>query len=184
MLQSAGADLARFHNLPSASWMSTESMTPDSQSAFEKMITGMAHAAAGVNFIWGAGNLESTLAMSSEALVMDDEIAGYFLRFQKGIPVDEETLALNAIEEVGLKGDFLGSDHTLQHYKQVLSRPILATRMLRAKWKKRGGRTYEEAVQQRVHDILAAEPHSYLDAHQEAELQRIQESGMRAVGAS
>jgi trimethylamine:corrinoid methyltransferase-like protein len=83
-----------------------------------------------------------------------------------------------------LKGDFLSSDHTLQHYKQVLSRPILATRMLREKWQKRGGRTYEEAVKQRVHDILAAEPHSYLDAHQEAELQRIEESGMRAVGAS
>jgi trimethylamine--corrinoid protein Co-methyltransferase len=184
LLQSAGADLARFHGLPSASWMSTESMTLDSQAAFEKMITGLAHAAAGVNFIWGAGNLESTLAMSPESLVMDDEIAGYFLRYQKGIPVDEETLALPTIEEIGLKGDFLGSDHTLQNYKQVLSRPILATRMLRSKWKARGGRTYEEAIQQRVRDILAAEPRSYLDAHQEAELERIQEAGMRAMAGT
>lgn len=181
LLQAAGADLARFHGLPSASWMSTESMTVDSQAAFEKMITGMAHAAAGVNFIWGAGNLESTLAMSSESLVMDDEIAGYFLRYQKGFPVDEESIALKVIEEVGLKGDFLGSEHTLLNYKQVLSRPILATRTLRTKWQAKGGRTYEEAIQQRVHDILAAEPINYLDAHQEAELERIQQAGMRAV---
>ncbi|MBI5627772.1 MAG: trimethylamine methyltransferase family protein, partial [Candidatus Rokubacteria bacterium] len=94
LLQAAGADLARFHGLPSASWMSTESMLPDSQAAFEKMVTGLAHAMAGVNFIWGAGNLESTLSMSPEALIADDEIAGYFLRCQKGIPVDAEGLAV------------------------------------------------------------------------------------------
>ena len=64
LLQAAGADLAAFHGLPCASWMSTESMAADGQSALEKMITGLAHAASGVNFIWGAGNLESTLAMS------------------------------------------------------------------------------------------------------------------------
>ncbi len=86
LLQAAGADLAKFHGLPCASWMSTESMLADAQNAFEKMITGLADAAAGVNFIWGAGNLESTLAMSPEALVTDDEIAGYFLRFHTGIP--------------------------------------------------------------------------------------------------
>lgn len=184
LLQAAGADLARFHGLPCASWMSTESMVADSQSAFEKMITGMAHADAGVNFIWGAGNLESTLAMSLEALVMDDEIAGYFLRYQKGIPVDEENLALGVIEEVGLTGDYLTADHTLAHYREVLSRPILAMRGLRTKWEARGCRTYEESVQQRVREILAKEPRNYLNAHQEAELQRIEDSGLRALAAS
>jgi trimethylamine--corrinoid protein Co-methyltransferase len=122
--------------------------------------------------------------MSSEALVVDDEITGYFLRYQRGFPVDEASIALKVIEEVGLKGDFLGSDHTLLNYKQVLSRPLLATRMLRVKWKAQGGKTYEEAVQQKVHDILAAEPKSYLDAHQEAELERIQQAGMRAVAGT
>lgn len=181
LLQAAGADLARFHGLPSASWMSTESMTMDSQAAFEKMITGMAHAAAGVNFIWGAGNLESTLAMSPEALVADDEIAGYFLRYQRKFPVDEENLALGLIEEIGLAGNYLSSEHTLEHYREVLSRPILAARMQRSKWQARGSRTFDESVQQRVHDILAAEPRSYLDACQEAELQRIEEIGLRGL---
>jgi trimethylamine--corrinoid protein Co-methyltransferase len=161
--------------------MSTESMTMDSQAAFEKMITGMAHAAAGVNFIWGAGNLESTLAMSPEALVADDEIAGYFLRYQRKFPVDEENLALGLIEEIGLAGNYLSSEHTLEHYREVLSRPILAARMQRSKWQARGSRTFDESVQQRVHDILAAEPRSYLDACQEAELQRIEEIGLRGL---
>jgi trimethylamine--corrinoid protein Co-methyltransferase len=183
LLQAAGAEMARFHGLPSASWMSTESMTADAQSAMEKMMTGLAHAAAGVNFIWGAGNLECTLAMSPQALVMDDEIAGYFLRFQRGIPVDDETLALEAIRQVGHSGDFLNSAHTLSHYREVLSRTRFAFRGLRSKWESKGARTLEEAARERVREILAAEPRPYLDARQEAELERIERAGMRELAA-
>jgi trimethylamine--corrinoid protein Co-methyltransferase len=184
LLQAAGADLARFHGLPCAAWMSTESMVPDSQAAFEKMMTGMAHAAAGVNFIWGAGNLESTLAMSPEALIADDEIAGYFLRFQRGIPVDDEGLALEEIKRVGLSGDYLTSPHTLAHYRQVLSRARLATRNRRATWEARGARTFEESVEERLRAIRQSEPASYLDARQEAELARIEELGRAELGQS
>ncbi len=182
LLQAAGADLAQFHGLPSASWMSTESMVADSQAAFEKMITGLAHAQSGVNFVWGAGNLESTLSMSPEALVMDDEIAGYFLRFQRGIPVDDESMALDLIKEVGAAGDFLTTDHTLRHYKSQLSKAKLAVRNRRAAWEARGAKTFEEAVQDRVREILEAEPKSYLDAAQEAELGRLQEHGIATLG--
>jgi trimethylamine--corrinoid protein Co-methyltransferase len=182
LLQAASADLARLHGLPCAAWMSTESMTMDFQAAFEKMMTGLAHAANGVNFIWGAGNLESTLAMSPEAIVADDEIAGYFLRFQRGFSLGDDDLALDLIKEVGLSGDFLSTAHTLHHHRQVLTRPQLAVRCHRSKWESRGARTFEEAVRDRLRDILAAEPRPYLDAVQEAELERIEESGMAAQG--
>jgi trimethylamine--corrinoid protein Co-methyltransferase len=181
LLQAAGADLARFHGLPCASWMSTESKCLDSQAAFEKMITGLAHATAGVNFIWGAGNLESTLAMSPEALIVDDEIAGYFLRFQRGISVDEESLALEVIKSAGISGDFLTVPHTLRHFRQVLSRAQLANRRRRAEWEAKGAPTLEESAQERVRAIVAAPPQSYLDARQEAELQRIEASTRAAL---
>ena len=181
LIQAAGADLARYHGLPCASWMSTESMTMDSQAAFEKMMTGMAHAGAGVNFIWGAGNLESTLAMSPEALVVDDEIAGYFLRVQRGFAVDEDTLALDAIKEVVHSGDFLTSPHTLENYRKVLSRPGLATRTRRAQWEMKGAKTLEQSAQDKVREILAAEPRNYLDPHQQVELTRIEESALAAA---
>jgi trimethylamine--corrinoid protein Co-methyltransferase len=178
LLQAAGADMARFHNLPSASWMSTESPCADAQAAFEKMMGGFAHAAAGVNLIWGAGNLESTLAMSCEALVTDDEIAGYFLRFQNGFPVDDEELALAAIQESGKSGDFLTSPHTLKHFRRVLSRAQLSVRARRSDWEARGSHTLEESAEQKVRDILAQEPKSYLNAHQRTELERIERSAM------
>ena len=174
LLQAAGADMARFHGLPCASWMSTESLCADSQAAFEKMMTGMAHAAAGVNLIWGAGNLESTLSMSREATVTDDEIAGYFLRYQKGFPVDEESLALDDIREAGRSGDFLNSPHTLKHFRQVLSRASLAVRARRGDWEARGSCSFEESAERRVQEILAREPKQYVDSRQRAELERIE----------
>jgi trimethylamine--corrinoid protein Co-methyltransferase len=178
LLQAAGADMARFHGLPCAAWMSTESLCADSQAAFEKMIGGLAHAAAGVNFIWGAGNLESTLAMSCESLVTDNEIAGYFLRYQRGFPVDDEALALDDIREAGKSGDFLNSPHTLKHFRSVLSRAQLAVRARRGDWEAKGSRTFEESAEQRVREILAQEPKRYLDSHQQAELERIERSAM------
>lgn len=178
LLQAAGADLAQFHGLPSASWMSTESMVADAQSAFEKMVTGLAHVASGVNFIWGAGNLESTLSMSSEALVMDDEISGYLLRFRQGIKVNEEQMALDLIKEVGHRGDFLTTDHTLLNYKKHLSKAKLAVRGRRSNWQDSGALTFEEAAEERVRQILSAEPHYYLDDHQNAELERIERSAI------
>jgi trimethylamine--corrinoid protein Co-methyltransferase len=178
MIQAAGAEMAHYHGLPCASWMSTEAMTADLQAAFEKMMTGMAHVLAGVNFIWGAGNLESTLAMSPEALVADDEIAGYCLRLRQGFKVDGENLALDLIHEAGLSGDFMTAAHTLAHYREVLSRPLLAVRTRRDAWESRGARTYSEAVQERLREIRAAEPKSFLDACQTAELERIETSGI------
>jgi trimethylamine--corrinoid protein Co-methyltransferase len=181
LLQAGGADLARFHGLPCASWMSTESMLADSQASFEKTMTGMAHAAAGVNLIWGAGNLESTLAMSPEALIADDEIAGYFLRYRRGIGVDDETLAVDVIKEVGLSGDFLTSAHTLAHYREELSRPRLAIRNRRSAWEAAGSKSFEESVQDKLRDILGRPPNAFLDPHQEAELQKIEECGKKEL---
>jgi len=182
LLQAAGADLAHFHGLPCASWMSTESMLADSQAAFEKMMTGLAHVASGVNFIWGAGNLESTLAMSPLALVIDNEISGYLMRYRRGFEVNEVTLALDVIKEVGLSGDFISSEHTLQHFRRELSRAELVARTRRAVWESQGARSLEKAAQARVQEILDAEPRIYLNAAQEKELQRIERSGLAELG--
>jgi len=181
LLHAGGADLARFHGLPAAAWMSTESMLPDSQAAFEKMMTGMAHAWSGVGLIWGAGNLESTLAMSPEALVIDDEIAASFLRFRQGVPTDEEALGLDVIREVGLSGSFLGHPHTLTWHRRVLSRPLLAFRDRRLKWESMGCCSLEESAQVRLREILSREPAECLDDHQRAELARIESIGLASL---
>ena len=183
LLQSAGAELARFHGLPSASWMSTEAMLPDGQAAWEKMQTGLAHATHGVNIVWGAGNLESTLCMSAEMLVIDDEIIGAIRRFTRGIGVSDETLALGLIQEVGHSGDFLTTDHTLLHFKEEIRHSRLPTRSKRDAWERQGSRAIEEKAAHRVREILAREAPSCVTEEQRRELERIAEGHLAALPA-
>lgn len=174
LLHAAGAQLSRHFKLPSASWVSTESMTIDSQAAFEKMMTAMSDAWAGVNIIWGAGNLESTLCMSPEMLIIDDEIAGTSLHYAKGIEVNEEMIALDIMDEVIHKGSFLDTDHTLQHFRTSIRHSNFLTRSKRAKWEELGSKSMEERASERVRDILSKEIEPYLTENQDKELQAIE----------
>jgi trimethylamine--corrinoid protein Co-methyltransferase len=183
LLQSAGADLARFHNLPSASWMSTESMIPDGQAAAEKMATGLAHAAWGVNIVWGAGNLESTLCMSAEMLVIDDELIGSIRRFVRGIPVSDETLALDLIREVGLHAEYLSTEHTLLHFQEEIRHSRLMVRTKRDAWEKRGSRALDERAAERVREILAQPAAPHVTPEQDRELGRIVDAHLAAIAA-
>jgi trimethylamine--corrinoid protein Co-methyltransferase len=173
LLQAAGAEVCRFLNLPSAAWASTESMLADGQAAFEKTMTAMAHAEAGVNIVWGMGNLESTLSMSPEMLVIDDELVGAIKHFAGGIPVDREHLALETIQTVGLQGDFLSSEHTLAHYRRSIRFSKLITRSKRAVWDERGKKSLEEKAREQVEKILSRPAEEIVDADQERELDRI-----------
>jgi len=181
LIQVGGAEIARFHRLPCASWMSTDAMIADSQMAMEKMLTGLAHIANRVNIVWGAGNLESTMSMCPEALVIDDEICGAALRYQQGIQVDDQSLAVEAIREVGLGGNFLEHPHTLTHFREELTRMRVGNRVRWATWLERGGRSMEEEAREKVEEILASDPPHYLDGDQRRELERLVEVGLKEI---
>ena len=181
LLQAAGADLARFHNLPSASWMSTEAMVADAQAAAETMITGLAHAANGVNIVWGAGNLESTLCMSAEKLVIDDEIIGSIRRYVRGITVDDETLALDVIRELGHHADYLSHEHTVAHFREEIRHSRLAVRCKREAWENQGSRAWDQRAAERVCDVLAQPETSHVTPEQDRELARIVERHLAAI---
>jgi trimethylamine--corrinoid protein Co-methyltransferase len=183
LLQSAGADLAQFHNLPSASWMSTEAMVADAQAASETMITGLAHAANGVNIVWGAGNLESTLCMSAEKLVIDDEIIGSIRRFVRGIEVSDETLALDLIRELGHRPDYLWNEHTLAHFREEIRHSRLPVRCKREAWENQGSRAWDERAAERVREILGQPAVSQVTPEQERELTRIVDRHLAAIRA-
>ena len=173
LLQSAGAELAQFHNLPSASWMSTEAMLVDSQAAAETMMTGFAHATNGVDLVWGAGNLESTLCMSAEKLVIDNEIIGSIRRYARGIEVNPETLAFDVIREMGHKAEYLWSEHTLAHFQEEIRHSPLAVRCKRDIWEKQGSLAWNERAAERAREILRQPASAYLTPEQDRELERI-----------
>ncbi|MHC4398630.1 MAG: trimethylamine methyltransferase family protein, partial [Planctomycetota bacterium] len=117
LLQAAGAEIAAYHGLPSASWIGTESHVADAGAAYENVLTGMLHVMSHASVVWGVGNLASTKCMSLEMAVIGDDVAGALRRAQAGIRVDADTLAADVIRELGRDGGYLDHPHTLAHFK-------------------------------------------------------------------
>ena len=64
------------------------------------------------------GTLSGNLSVCPEEAVIDHEMFQYLQRFVRGMRVDEDTLALDLIREVGPGGSFLATEHTARHYRQ------------------------------------------------------------------
>jgi trimethylamine--corrinoid protein Co-methyltransferase len=153
--------------------MCTESMMVDSQSAYEKISTGLVHALSGVNIIWGIGSMESELSISPEQMVIDNEIAGVIRRIKKGINVDDDTLAIDIIKKVGFKGNYLPTRHTMTNFRKEIRFSKLSNRYNRESWVAHGSKSLEERARDEVRNILNAERKEYLTSEQKRKLLEI-----------
>jgi trimethylamine--corrinoid protein Co-methyltransferase len=185
LLAWAGARLAAYYKLPSASWMCTESFTDDPQSSMEKMLTAFAHVAGGVNIIWGMGQLESQKSLSPVQLVMDNEIGLALRRVAQGFVVDAENLAFEVIEEVVAGGgEFLSHEHTLRHFRTVLSESALLARSTRDAWAAKGATTLAERAAETAERILAGPPTDHLTDEQKKAILAIEQRELKRLGAA
>jgi trimethylamine---corrinoid protein Co-methyltransferase len=181
LLQTAGAEMARFHGLPSASWALSDSTMLDSQASYEKLFTALMHTLGKVNMVWGIGNIETSKTISPEVAVIDNELAGNCLRFSAGLTVDEEHLAFDVIREAAFQGSFLETTHTLEHFTEEIRYSSLPNRTNRAQWEKNGSRSIEEKAEEVVHSILSKKPDIYLSGTQITKLEAIQNRWMERL---
>jgi trimethylamine--corrinoid protein Co-methyltransferase len=77
---------------------------------------------------------------------MDSEIFSWNAAIAAGIDVQDETIALDAIKQVGIGGNYLGQRHTRRHMKDVW-RPRLLDRTMWDAWSASGREgAYEKAT--------------------------------------
>ena len=107
--------------------------------------------------IHDVGYLDSGLTSSLESIVVSDEFIGWTKRFMGGIEINQETLALDVIDQVGAGGHFLAEEHTYRHFKEDW-RPCLFDRNSHESWAERGAKTLGERATEIVRQIL--ETHS------------------------
>jgi trimethylamine--corrinoid protein Co-methyltransferase len=154
--------MAHFYNLPSFGTAGcSDSKLMDWQAVAEASLTLIADALVGANLIHDVGYIEAGVTYSAEMLVLCDEIISWIKAFKKGAPVNEETLALDLIHELGSKGDFLTTDHTFRHFREQWQ-PALFDRKNYEKWKEAGAQDSKTRVRQKIEQIL--------DEHQGREL--------------
>ena len=113
----------------------------------EKTLTAMIPALAGANMIYGLGMLESGITFDYGQLVLDCEFVRMIKFSLGGIPVIDETLAVDVIKEIGPGNDFLMHPLTFERMRDQ-SRPEFIDRRMRAAWQASGAATaYQRAVE-------------------------------------
>ena len=105
----------------------------------------------------GAGSLESHLIGSFEHMVLCDELIGGVRRFMRGAPIDNSTLGMDVIQEVGdnlPNSIFIDRDHTTEHYIAEQWQPEVFNRNNFQSWTQKGAKYTHEVCNQKVKDIL------------------------------
>ena len=137
----ASGQLARRYGLPWRSSNTNASNAPDAQAAYETemSIWGAITGHAGV-LNQGAGWLEGGLVASYEKLILDAEMLQMMTVWSEGITVNEDTLAVEAIQEVGPGGHFFGAAHTLERYETAFYRPLVSDWSNYENWRDAGAK--------------------------------------------
>ena len=158
LTNAAMAQMAQFYHLPiyNSAGM-TDAKLPDVQAGFEKAMSAVLAALAGSNFIHhAAGMLENMNSVAAEQFVIDNDILGMVMRVVRGIEVDDETLALDVIDQVGPGGHYLVADHTLRHMRSEFYYPSdVVDRQGWEMWQQAGALDARSRARKIARDILA-----------------------------
>jgi trimethylamine--corrinoid protein Co-methyltransferase len=135
----AGGQLARRYRLPYRSSNTTAANTVDAQSTYESAMSLWGSIMGGANLVnHAAGWLEGGLTASYEKLIIDAEQLQMIVESLKPIVVDDDTLGVDAIAEVGPGGHFFGSGHTMQRFEHAFYTPLVSDWSTFEAWQERG----------------------------------------------
>ena len=137
------------------------------QMGLERMMTALLPAMAGADNLSGIGGAWDNAA-SYESLVIDNEIYSDVFRAVRGFDVNEETLALDIIDNVGHMGNFLAQPHTMKYLRKGELRisPLFDKRTAE-RIRKEGTRALHEVARDEVRRIL--KEHQPLPLEKDAE---------------
>ena len=160
LTQAALADMRdEIYGLPIWAYAgASDAKVMDAQAGMEAMFSIITSMLSRCNVIHDVGFLEYGNTSSLEMVVMANELIAMSRFFTEGIPVNKETLALEAIERVagGEPGSiFLMDDHTFEHFMQAQFLPVLLDRNRYDLWKEAGATDLYQGCNSEARRILS-----------------------------
>lgn len=160
LTQAALADMRdQLYGLPIWSFAgASDAKVVDAQAGAEAMFSIATAMLARCNLIHDVGYLEYGNTSSLEMVTLADELIAMARHFTAGIPVNRQTLALEALERVknaGAKGIFLTDDHTFDHFESALFLPNLLDRNRYDTWQGEGGHDLYRRSNDKARKILS-----------------------------
>ena len=150
-LQSAQASgqLARRLGVPFRSSNVNAANCADAQATYESCLSLWGAISGQANMIkHAAGWLHGGLTASLEKLIIDAEVLQMVAASLEPFEVNRDTLALDAISEVGPGGHYFGSSHTMDRYQQAFYTPMLSNWSNYETWVESGSVNTEQRANQ------------------------------------
>ncbi len=153
--QGVAASMGRYYQLPVFGLGgSTDSKVLDQQAGAECAM-GLAFSMLnGANIIHDLGFMDAGLQGSLQLMVISNDLLGWLRAATAGVLVNDETLAMDVVDELGPEGDYLSHDHTYRHYKDAYYSK-LADRQIYSAWQDAGSTSMGERASKQVEEILA-----------------------------
>lgn len=171
----ASNSLSDFYNVPlSMGSFATGAKEPNWQAGIENSLSTLMASIVMSDMLLGVGLLNGSRIWSFEQMVMDCEIFDIIAKMMEGIVVNDETLALEAIRDVGIGGNFLTQKHTRKHIRNLWLSTLMDRRPYDV-WKEKmdGARDWAREKAKQILDTHKPRP---LDTQLIQELKRIIES--------
>ena len=152
----------------------SDACKPGILAGIEKAYTAMLNISAGAPPHISHGGMlgPGGLVGSIEQIVIDAEIISMLNRLVAGMEVNDETLALDLIMEMGFDGNYMEQPHTAAHFRRELWLPSIVRRLSPSAWNEEKPDMLQQA-KEKVADILASEDPRALDPKQEKELDAV-----------
>jgi len=135
----ASGQLARHIGVPFRSSNVNAANEVDAQAAYESQMSLWGSVMGGAHLIeHAAGWMHGGLTASFEKLILDAELLQMMAAYCDPVVVDTESLALEAIRDVGPGGHFFGTPHTMERYQTAFYSPLLSNWDNHPNWLERG----------------------------------------------
>ena len=151
----------------------SDAKTADAQAGAEAAMTALTSALVGMNMIQDVGVITMDDAGSMELTVIADELIGIIGRILDWAQIDEESLAVDVISQVGPKGHFLANKHTLKHFQREHYMLKLFDRYSEEAWMRAGAKDIATVARERARKILEEHHPQTLSHETEAKLEEI-----------
>lgn len=173
----AGTQLWRKYEIPHkfACAGYTNSKIPDIQSGYERSMNALIQVLAGASLIGLFGGVYGEVSAHPLVAIIDDDIAGMIGRFIESIEVNDETLAVDLINEVGpIPGHYLNKAHTRKWWEKEQFIPKAADYLTYPEWIKTGKKSAIDYAKEKMEEILATHKVAVpLTPSQEEDIERI-----------
>ncbi len=158
LMVAAMAQMAHYYQLPFFGTAGcSDAKFPDPQAAAEATFSCLSSALSGANMIHESGQLDHGSLASPAYMVLVNEVLHMVNQYMRGLPVNEDTLALDLIDRVGPGGHYLQEEHTFAHFREVWYSQLF-DRTISAEWLEQGAKRFETRLREQTQKAMQHQP--------------------------